>query len=254
VIGRDKFDYIVSVQGEHRAERQLNGGVMSTMPKRATATTDSGTNVTHLVVFDDPAAPDGFFKPASGLDSLALHRHDQDRQSATANECAAWQLARRLGEPYSEMVAPAIFRQITIDGEDLEGAISQDRGDRDFDAAVLHGEEQVMAAGFFDALIGQQDRHQDQHAWSDGRLYLFDHGFAFPSDRANHLNTAFWDFRLGRDEHLTDPERLAAQKVADSTDLLGIEPMLRPASADALRERAARVAQDGKLPRPKRKR
>jgi hypothetical protein len=40
-------------------------------------------------------------------------------------------------------------------------------------------EERILAAGFFDALIGQQDRHGGNLLVDQDRLYLIDHGFAF---------------------------------------------------------------------------
>lgn len=243
--------YLLKVlQGHDTAERQLLGAVAASRRKRGTPTSPSGINATYHVVFVDPV-PDGYFKPAASLDPLALHRHDQNRLTAVLNECAAWHLAQALGPPYSAIVAPVVFRTVSLDPEpdrphrtDEEGTIAQHRGDGPgFDAAIASAPEQVLHAGFFDALIGQQDRHQAQHGWdaTERTLHLFDHGYAFGGPGARHRNTTFWDYRLAVRPRLTPEEVEIVRRIRDSGDLLGVAPLLRLTSADALWVRANKM-------------
>ena len=169
---QEQVDGLYAVQGfDHELEAQLSDArVLSVRPfdtaRVHISTTyelvlDSG----HLCIFK-PA--DGLLKVAANgvyLGKQALVRYDHTPVSTTIAECAAWQLAKQLGAPWSELVVPTVmkFPRHPETNAAMVGAASVFRGGgvgkRGFYAAVA---DQVSAAAFFDALIGQQDPKHGQ--------------------------------------------------------------------------------------------
>jgi succinate dehydrogenase flavin-adding protein (antitoxin of CptAB toxin-antitoxin module) len=101
----------------------------------------------------------------------------------------------------------------------------------------------ARAAGFFDALIGNQDRHAGQFRYdeSNGALGLIDHGFSFPVQGAYCRGAYFQDFRRRSAPRLTDDERHALERLLDDADLFGLAGVLEPDRAERLRWRAQRM-------------
>lgn len=97
-------------------------------------------------------------------------------------EAAAWRLAERLGPPWSQLVAPCVLRE--VDGQ--LGSLSLERPGAVGMSAGGHPDA-AAAAGFFDRLIGQQDRHRGNYLVDDRGITLIDHGFSFskPGDTRN---------------------------------------------------------------------
>lgn len=145
---------------------------------------DSG----HLCIFKPG---DGLLEAAANglyLGKQALRQYGHTPVSTTISECAAWQLAKQLGAPWHELVVPTVmkFPRHPESGAQMVGAASVFRGGavakRGFYEAVP---DQVSAGGFFDALIGQQDRNKGNVLWYEERhvIYLIDHSFSFARTR-----------------------------------------------------------------------
>jgi hypothetical protein len=262
VTEQEQVDALYAVQGfDDELEAQLHDArVLSVRPfdaERVHVSTayelvlDSG----HLCIF----------KPADGLleaaaDGLyhgkqALVRYDHTPVSTTISECAAWQLAKQLGSPWNELVVPTVmkFPQHPDTHQPMIGAASVFRGGnagkRGFYDAVP---EQVLAAAFFDALIGQQDRNKGNVLWYEERqvIYLIDHSFSFARAGANHGASDLVQWRWGYgSQRLTAAELDALRKLLDSPDLLTLRRFLHPERADALEARGRRMLETGAMVR-----
>ena len=95
-----------------------------------------------------------------------------------------------------------------------------------------------MAAGFFDRLIGQQDRHAGNYLVDERGLTLIDHGFAFskPGDR---LNAAYlMVYRTQASPALRPNERDALTRLLASPDVLGLRGLLPADRLEAMLQRA----------------
>jgi len=103
--------------------------------------------------------------------------------------------------------------------------------------------EDALAAGFFDALIGNQDRHAGQFRWDEDNLALglLDHGFSFPVEGALCRGAYFQSFRRRQDPLITDDERETLTRLLDDDELFGLEGILEPDRVERLRWRAQRM-------------
>lgn len=199
-------------------------------------------NVTRRIKFDNGMV--GYHKPFSGLKgwlSLAFG-HDNPGQQPI-HEFAAWKLASGLGEPYSTMVPPVVIRE--VDGQ-LGSVIVERPGltGSDFHKAPL---DEAKAAAFFDALIGQQDRHGGNYLMAGDRITLIDHGFSFakPGDRMNQSRLVSW--RADSHPRLEEAEIACLAKVVASGDLFGLRATLEPDRVDALQARARLMLLTGRI-------
>jgi hypothetical protein len=215
-----------------------------------------------------------FFKPLDGVKPATARAYGQDSLvDVGIHEVASWWLARELGPPWSELVAPAVWF-------DPPGAV-----DIRFSGPVIFGmggsamlpepgvgfDRLISDAAFFDALIGAQDRHdQNLRAEAPPRLGLIDHGYAFarPGDRHNSYETAgfFLRMRFGQRRFplrhgpvldysgigplspvLDSREQTAIARLAADRGLLGVAQLLSDDRADALRHRVERMARSGEV-------
>jgi hypothetical protein len=262
VTDQEQVDGLYGVQGfDHELESQLHEArVLSVRPfdtERVHISTtyelvlDSG----HLCIFK-PA--DGLLEAAANgvyLGKQALARYDHTPVSTTISECAAWQLAKQLGSPWSELVVTTVmkFPRHPETQVPTVGAASVfrggDVGKRGFYAAVP---DQVSAAAFFDVLIGQQDRNTGNVLWYEERqlLYLIDHSFSFARARANHgaSDLVQWRWNHGSRE-LTEAEIGALGRLLESDDLLTLRRFVDPERVEALAARARRMREAGRLVR-----
>jgi len=215
-----------------------------------------------------------FFKPLKGVRTAAAHLYQQDSPvDVGIHEIAAWWLARELGSPWSELVAPAVWLDppgaidILASGPvilGMGGSAALPQPGAGFDRLVSD-------AAFFDALIGAQDRHDENlRAATPPQLGLIDHGYAFarPNDWHNSFPTAgfFLKIRLGerrfRLPHgpeldysgigplspaLASHEQQALSRLTADRGLLGVAQLLSDDRAQALRDRAARMAALGEV-------
>lgn len=205
---------------------------------------DSG----HLCIFK-PA--DGLLEAAANglyLGKQALVQYEHTPVSTTISECAAWQLAKQLGPPWSDLVVPTVMKFPPHPDTDapMVGAASVFRGGeggkRGFYDAVP---DQVSAAALFDALIGQQDRNKGNVLWYEERqvIYLIDHSFTFARTGGRHGASDLVQWRWSRgSRRLTEGELHALGRLLGSADLLTLRRFLEPERADALEARARRMA------------
>lgn len=215
-----------------------------------------------------------FFKPLRGVRQTTAHAYGQDSLvDVGIHEVAAWRLARELGAPWSELVAPAVWfdppgaPDIRASGPVVLGM----GGSALLPEPGLGFDELISDAAFFDALIGAQDRHdQNLRAEAPARLGLIDHGYAFarPGDLHNPYETAgfFLQLRFGRrrfhpsygpvlDYSAVGPlptaldahEQAAIALLSSDRGLLGVAELLSDERAQALRERVARMARSGEV-------
>jgi hypothetical protein len=216
-----------------------------------------------------------FFKPLQGVDLANAHPYAQDSLvDLGMHEVAAWWLAKALGPPWSLMVASAVWldppgaSDIRESGPVMLGM----GGSADLPQPGTGFDQLISDAAFFDALIGSQDRHdQNLRAQLPPRLGLIDHGYAFarPGDLHNPFSTAgfFLRMRFGQrwftlshsaaldytgvgslSPTLATHERAALGLLeADRGNLLGVAQLLESDRADALRERVDQMARGGEV-------
>lgn len=225
----------LELQGEHRDERSLLAG-------RATKVTEAfgGTNETSRVTFDNGMV--GYHKPFSGLNDEIAVAFGQSAAEQSIHEFAAWNLARELGEPYHDLVPPCVLRE--VNGE--LGSLGLERPGRT--GADYEEAPEWRDAAFFDALIGQQDRHRGNFLMAGSRLTLIDHGYCFarPGDYENF--SVIHNGRAG--DVITDRERAALDRLTRSPDLLGLARVLAPDRAAAVLKRARTMQDTGRMPWP----
>lgn len=112
--------------------------------------------------------------------------------------------------------------------------------------------DQVSAAAFFDALIGQQDRNKGNVLWYEERqvIYLIDHSFSFGRAGVNHGASDFVQWRWNHgSRRLTAAEVDAVGPLLESGDLLTLRRFLDQERADALEARARRMRESAEMVR-----
>jgi hypothetical protein len=219
-----------------------------------------------------------FFKPTGGVkrSAAAFYGH-LSPVDVGIHEVAAWWMARELDPPWSELVAPAVWLD-PPEASDIDecGPVSLGMGGVAALPEPGEGFDRLISdAAFFDALIGSQDRHdQNLRAARPPQLGLIDHGYAFarPGDYHNAYPTAgfFLQLRFGKRRFiapgqpvldysgvgslsvgLAGHEKEALERLlADREELLGVAPILGDDRAEALRLRAARMLQTGEVLAP----
>ena len=259
---QEQVNGLFAVQGfDHELESELHEArVLSVRPfdaervhvsKTYELVIDSG----HLCIFKPAdslleAASDGLYHGKQ-----ALAQYDHTPVSTTISECAAWQLAKQLGTPWSELVVPTVmkFPEHPDTHVRMVGAASVFRGGdvarQGFYTAVPG---QVSAAAFFDSLIGQQDRNKGNLLWYEARqvIYLIDHSFSFARPGANRgaADLVQWRWSHGSRD-LADGELEALKRLLESSDTMTLRRFLAPERAEALEARARRMRETGEIVR-----
>ena len=236
----ERVKALLALQGADSRERHLLDTEVLVYDRWET----KASGGTYLAILADDT--EAFHKSHSRLNSVNTHNFGHSRDTPPLHECAAWQFARALGEPYERLLPPTVYR--VIEGEPGSLALRL-RGSKPAGVAFTKAVDQVNDAGFFDVLIGQQDRHLNNFLWDAGtaRLGLIDHGFCFPKDsidvdaaelpRHRVRSHQLVKQRRFKQIKLTDEELTLIQRVLDSGDLLGIEPILEPERAAAMKRR-----------------
>jgi hypothetical protein len=217
---------------------------------------------------------DPYFKPLSGVRRTAAHLYGHDNPvDVGIHEVAAWWLARELGPPWSQLVAPTVWFD-PPDAEDIGSCGPVILGMGGYASLPQPGvgfDRLISDAAFFDAVIGAQDRHDHNlRAEMPPRLALIDHGYAFArtGDWHNPYEAAglFLKIRFG-ERHFRVPdgpaldysgvgplspalgahEQAAIGRLAADRDLLGVAQLLSDDRAQALRDRVARMAGSGEV-------
>jgi hypothetical protein len=201
-----------------------------------------------FAVEDGHGAVVAAFKPRNGFSINWARIYGQTRTSAMVAEAVTWQVAKLLGEPYREVVAPCVLRE--FDGQ--KGALIHWRPGSAPDArAYRRGRDQVMSAALVDALIGQQDRNDANYLWdpASDELALIDHSYCFAVHGDRRANNVFLAFRHREGaDLLTDDEHDALQAFAGSGGSLAkIEACLEPKRGEALHRRVEYMIQTRRL-------
>jgi hypothetical protein len=209
------------------------------------STANPGSNETYFVALD--GGQEAFHKPFHGVAAGVAVQYKQDPDAVPLNEVAAWLVAKGLGSPVKDIVAPCVLRSHEGESGSLAArALGIARTMEAFRVA----QDQCDAAAFFDALIGQQDRHFGNFRWNnnDRKLGLIDHGFAFACPGWTENGFAFIDYRYDhRDPALTAWEAAVLEQLLVSPDLFGAADLLAGEQSQAMADRARRMLADGAI-------
>lgn len=239
-----QIDKVVAGQGKHRDEANLLAGVKTTI-----APVGGGTNTTRKVELDNGIV--GYHKPFSGLEDDLAGEFGQSSAQQPVHEVAAWQVAKEMGPPWDRIVAPVVLRE--VDGE--MGSFALERPGIPMRHPFTVAPEEVKAAAFFDALVGQQDRHPGNYLVQGDRVNLIDHGYTFArgNDYSNHsffvrARRSSNPDKLGpRADMLTGSEVDALDRFLDSPTSWGLLGVLEPDRLAAMRARALKMRESGRL-------
>lgn len=200
----------------------------------------AGINTTRRVEFDNGMV--GYFKPFDEVKDRMATAFGHEPSSLSINEAAAWQLASRMGPPYSDMVPPVVVRE--INGQ--LGSLALERPGKMMQMDIGSSPEWREAA-LFDALVGQQDRHPGNYLMAGDRITLIDHGYTFAAS-GDYMNHSWFVHRREAEcAELTYQERELLQRVSSSPDLMGMRNMLSAERASALQQRAERMLATGRI-------
>lgn len=220
----------------------LRAGVI-TMGAALTAT--GGTSAPPLVILDTRRT--AFFKRFQDQRPNVCSHYGHQSFDVPLNEVAAWRLAFAMGDPWRQLLPTAVFRKINNAG----GALINDRKAKADSQVFRDATGQVAAAAFWDALVGQQDRNQQNFRYDrlTRTLALIDHGFVFARPGDICTSALFLGARLPSDQALTDVEQSVLRDLL-AKDLHGLRTFIEPARADALGKRAETMLQTGQLLAP----
>jgi hypothetical protein len=180
-----------------------------------------------------------------------------DPPAVAVNEAAAWRLARGLGAPFETLVATSVIRWLpdepAIDAD--WGALTREGLGPSGDATPLHRPDLCDPAAFFDALIGQQDRHAGNYRFEAATdlLTLIDHGFSFPGGQWKYNDSVFLRFRhSGGRAALTLDEVAWLSALPNMTVWMELALVLRDDQFSALDWRRDEMLRRGEVLRPDR--
>ena len=250
---QDQVDALYAHQVTSDLEREL----VEALPARIDPYRDATRHVVDLYEVVLETGRLAFFKPLNAYQNAttplkrALLNYGHTPVSTLVSECAAWQLAKRLGERWKELVAPSVLRGVELPGRGREvGSLALFRPGEVRKRNYVHAvPEQAASGAFFDCLVGQQDRNPGNVLWHEerSRIYLIDHGFAFarPGDRTGHLELTAWRWQRGS-RALDDFELAAVSRLIDE-GLGDLRGYLAEDRAGALLSRAQRLQQHGEI-------
>jgi hypothetical protein len=232
---QDRVDRLLSLLDANPTEHDLlTGGITAS----AAVTSTPGLSSVYHIRLD--SGLEAFHKPFAGVLAANAAVYDQTPDDVPMNECAAWLLARELGPPFDALVPTSVLR--AINGQ-LGSLCSRQYG-VPHDTAPLADQALVLSAGFFDALIAQQDRHLGNFRWDAGRnaLGLIDHGYAFARPGDLFHASAFLIVRHTRGwSKLVASEITLLQRLIASGDLVGLQGVLPSDRAAALEARVSEM-------------
>lgn len=236
---RQQIETLQSRVPSHRDERSLLSGRVMSITR-----VGGGTNTTAKVVLDNGMV--GYFKDFEGLEHDLAEDFGQDSAQQPIHEVAAWVTAREMGPPWSEMVPPVVLREVgaQLGSFALERPGIPHRQPKDVDAG------DARAAAFYDALVGQQDRHPANYLVSGDRVALIDHGYTFATegDYANWSHFQASRLRGENAQELLDAREIdALDRFLGSEDSWGLKGLLEDDRLAAMRARATTMRQTGRL-------
>lgn len=247
-------------------ERLLRADVVRAAPVRNTTANAGSSETTAVILGDGGGVIAAYHKPLDGIDSRQVARYGHDAHGALVNESAAWLMAKMLGPPYRDMVPDVVIRSIwptasgTMGFVGGFGALSIEApGDTNV-SAPLHDPVHCDPAAFFDALIGQQDRHSTNYRWQSGpgghpgRLGLLDNAYSFAAPDPRYLP---WASEFVGQRHNAGRANLDQLELDLLSQVQGVpelwawlDRMLRPDQAAALRGRIDRMLASRELVAP----
>ena len=242
----DRIRRLRELQGEHPVEQALLEADVVVYEPHATDAAGAATTTFYVELEGGLVA---FHKPHDAIVARIARDYGHSLDTPPVSECAAWHLARCLGEPYDRLVAATVYRELGDPDEDpalwRSGSLAlYHPGDAMKGTAVRRdARADALSAGFFDALIGNQDRHPGQFRWdsSAGRLGLIDHGFSFPVEGSLCRGAYFQTFRRREQARLDEHERESLRTLLDDHELFGLAGVLESDRAERLRWRAQRM-------------
>ncbi|MFC9935884.1 hypothetical protein [Glutamicibacter sp. NPDC127525] len=189
----------------------------------------------------------GYFKPFSDLDHSTAAFYGQDKALQPIHEAAAWQFAKTMGPEYAQLVSPCIIRE--VDGQ--LGSVSYGQSGRVSNNTGIPlsdlPKDQVNNLAFYDALIGQQDRHGGNFIVDNRGVVGIDHGFTFARNRDRVNASKFQRYRKQREPELAQNEFQLLIKITKSDDCLGMKKIIGAKRADSLKRRAEAMLKSGKI-------
>jgi hypothetical protein len=223
----------------------LHEDILHTSPNE---TPNRGVSATYVVIFE--SRRQAIFKPFGGQHPNACFHYGQDAMEAITHEVVAWRLAYALGPPWEQIVPAAVLRDVPDVGPGV--LVNWRAGNPDL-SVLTDATAQAFAAAFWDALIGQQDRHAKNFRYDAERrrLAAIDNAFAFARPGDFYHDSLFLRYR--RTQHalsLTPREKEALDAFLESDDLYGLHGFLAPDRAYALVGRAETMRKNGVLPVP----
>lgn len=226
--------------GVDRDERSLSRGIVT-----SSAHAPGGSNETHRVVLDNGLV--GYHKPFDGIDDSTAGFYGHDGPQQQIHEVAAWVTAREMGDPWKRLVPPVILRE--VGGRLGSFALERPGIPRTHPDEVEEGDRH--AAAFFDALIGQQDRHPNNYLVAGDRVSLIDHGYSFARG-GDFINYSFFQAARTHDsapsaQLLKANEVGALDRFLASPDSWGLKGVLEPARLDAMIWRASTMRVTGRV-------
>lgn len=257
----ERFRRLAEAAGATSRERELLEADMVSIEVHGTSPAHQGANRTHKVELDirSGAGRIAFFKSAVGQDPSLARRYRHAPRDVPLNEAIAWRLAHALGEPFDELVPTCVVRELEVPRGGIwarlsrrrrvqPGALIDRKRGKPLWDEVVDETDLVDHAAFWDALVGQQDRHTSQFRYRAGRLGLIDHGYAFARSGDPLNATAFLRERLNEGRGRLRPEELdVLDRLLESGDLCGIDAFLPAGRADAFEQRARRMMSGRRL-------
>jgi hypothetical protein len=205
-------------------------------------------SATFVVVFE--SRRQAVLKPFHTQNPRVCAHYGQDPYEAVLHEVVAWRLAWAMGDPWAQLLPTVVLRDIPGGGP---GAVMNWRRGGPDQAVFTDAKAQVNAAGFWDALVGQQDRHLTNYRYDTQarRLALIDNAFAFarPGDFINGMPLFLATRRSNQGIPLSPSEKAALDGLLNS-DLHGLRDYLATDRADALELRAEQMRSCGMVPLP----